>query len=464
MKNQTYTRPLSVKGLRTTHTDRIVIFALSVLVLIVASACNNRQTSSVPVPVVKTIKPELSKEQPGVDSFGSISFKQKTDLSAGIDGVVERVFVDESSFVQEGQELLQLRNAQLDTRFEQANSDIRSANASYRQAITRLEDTKLQLEGRFFSLEKLRLSLEQKERELVRVRKVLADKRELHDLQGVSDDELASVILQEQQASTEYTGMKLDADLQSIGFRDEDLKRVYGKVPEDPSARKMLFVELNARSAQSDVDLAAAKRDAAKAELSSVELLRKDLSVRASYTAIVGARYVHPGERVQTGTKLLTVFGNNEVYAVFPVQESTLSELREGQSVEVIVPSLGNHQYKTVLRSIAPTVDPQSGNLQLRVNLANTDRRLRPGMFVRTRVSTGNEKPVIRIPLSCLAGKTDKTATIFEFKNGRAFSLTLETGVQEGDAIRIARDMPEGVALIDRPPPLLRDGMEVRLE
>src|SRR5690606_15341529 len=99
-------------------------------------------------------------------SFGSLSFIQKTDLTAPTDGRVVQLLVEEGDRIRKGQRLALLENVQLEIRKLQGETAVQSATAELELTRTRLEEGRRQMEARFLSLDKTKLTIEQKELEL----------------------------------------------------------------------------------------------------------------------------------------------------------------------------------------------------------------------------------------------------------------------------------------------------------
>jgi RND family efflux transporter MFP subunit len=57
------------------------------------------------------------------------------------------------------------------------------------------------------------------------------------------------------------------------------------------------------------------------------------------------------------------------------------------------------------IREIAPTVDPASRTMEVRVNVSNPGSKLKPGMFAKTRIITESKTNIVKIPSSAVLNR-----------------------------------------------------------
>src|SRR5271169_5059739 len=119
--------------------------AAAAAAVLMTTACAREKQAAPPeerVPVTTiVVKEECIPRE--ISCFGTITFLRKIDLSATIDGTVARLFVKEGQSVREGQNLLTLKNVQLELRRQQALSGIDSARSSMDLAQAKLWEGEL---------------------------------------------------------------------------------------------------------------------------------------------------------------------------------------------------------------------------------------------------------------------------------------------------------------------------------
>ncbi|NOY07787.1 MAG: efflux RND transporter periplasmic adaptor subunit [Spirochaetes bacterium] len=433
------------------------------------TADNNQEN----VVEVKTVKVKLQKVIPQISSFGNISFKSKTDISSAVNGIVRHISVDIGDRVTPGMILASIRNIQLKIEEQRAQAEIRSAEAALSLAGAQLAKGKLQVKARLLNLEKKKLQINQKKAELKELEKIIQNKEELLKVDGITREKLRELKLRHQSGLAGYNMLLKDYQIESIGLTDEDITDAFGRLPEDGNllsgsgsisgrTRENLIILLNTRTLQAQVKVAEARLETAETKLSSVKILLDELVIKSDFNGIVGARYVEEGERIKEGTRLFTTFNSSTVYAVFPLQENRAGLLSKGERVKIIIPSLGDKIFNGKIDIISPTIDSESGNINVKALITNTSEKMLPGMFVKVSVVTG--KPLLRlmIPIVSIVKKQAGRAQIFTVVNKRAFLKEITVGAEEGEQIEVEDGLKEGETVITKPPPILREGMPVK--
>src|SRR5690606_18586521 len=83
------------------------------------------------------------------------------------------------------------------------------------------------------------------------------------------------------------------------------------------------------------------------------------------------------------GTPIYTIADLSRVWVHLDAYESDVQWLRLGQTVEFEAESHPGHRFEGRIAFIQPVLDERSRSVKVRVNVANEDGRLKPGMFVR---------------------------------------------------------------------------------
>jgi membrane fusion protein (multidrug efflux system) len=170
----------------------------------------------------------------------------------------------------------------------------------------------------------------------------------------------------------------------------------------------------NLVSAQKQVDLLKAEIVQANAALARAEALQRQAELNLGYTTItapidgvVGNRTLRVAQYVQAGTQLMSVVPAHGAYVVANYKETQLTNVREGQAVDIEVDMFPGQTVHGHVDSIAPASgqefallppDNATGNftkvvqrIPVRIALdtnANSSIELRPGMSVIPTIAT----------------------------------------------------------------------------
>jgi len=110
------------------------------------------------------------------------------------------------------------------------------------------------------------------------------------------------------------------------------------------------------------------------------------------------------GDYLKTGTRIYTIADLSKVWLKLDVYESDLVWVRYGQEVTFTVNAYPGEVFKGKISFMDPILDTKSRTVKARVNVDNSDGRLKPGMFVTAivnpKVAAGG-----KVMDSVLAGK-----------------------------------------------------------
>jgi membrane fusion protein (multidrug efflux system) len=184
----------------------------------------------------------------------------------------------------------------------------------------------------------------------------------------------------------------------------------------DQASARLTNVTAVLAAERKQVDILTAQRDGAEGGLKRAQAKLEMASYELSYTRItapqdgmVGERAVRVGAYVTPGSKLLAVVPLAQAYVVANFQETQLTHVQPGQSVQVSVDTFGGEMLNGRVESIAPATgvtfasvkpDNATGNftkvvqrIPVKIVLAPGQplaERLRVGMSVEARIDTSS--------------------------------------------------------------------------
>ncbi len=128
------------------------------------------------------------------------------------------------------------------------------------------------------------------------------------------------------------------------------------------------------------------------------------LTIYAPIGGIVIAKHANAGDYVNTGTKIYTIADLSEVWVKLDAYESDLPWIRYGQEVEFTTQAYPGQVFKGTISFIDPVLDDKTRTVKVRVNVDNSEGKLKPQMFVkaivRSKVAAGG-----RVMAAEMAGK-----------------------------------------------------------
>jgi len=120
--------------------------------------------------------------------------------------------------------------------------------------------------------------------------------------------------------------------------------------------------------------------------------------VRAPIAGTVTALPAQVGMTISQQVSLARIAGNGALEIKLYVAERFISKMAKGLPCEIILDAWPGEVFRGNISEVAPTVDPGSRTMELRVNVDNPGSRLKAGMFAKVRIITEQKQNIVKIP------------------------------------------------------------------
>lgn len=272
-----------------------------------------------------------------------------------------------------------------------------------------------------------------------------------------ADQVLARLDPQEQQANRANAEAALNSaeallTQAKLAFRRQEslLASGYTTRPAYDNAEQQL------RTSQAAVDSARAALGTAKEQFSYTEL-------RAGVDGIVLSRSLETGQVVQAGQSVLVLAQDGGRDAVFNVYEALLATPPESKTVEITLQADPSVTATGTVREIAPSVDPASGTVRVKVGIAKVPEAMGLGAVV---IGRGRFRPreAITVPWSALYRWHDKPAVwVRDAGKGTVAPRTITVDRYGADTVSVADGIVPGEEVVSTGIQFLRPGQTVTL-
>ncbi len=260
--------------------------------------------------------------------------------------------------------------------------------------------------------------------------------------------------------------------------------------------------------AEADYQKARSALDTAKATLAATEERmrqagatlagsRDSLSkttVTAPIAGIVTALPVKEGEVTvigtmnNPGTQLLTISDMSEVEAVMMVDETSVPQVKVGQTANLTIDAYPGQKFKGVITEVGsspiPKNDPdllslvansEAINFKVKIRVQNPPATIRPGFSVTAEIVTGRNEGATAIPIQALvvrdvpkkdkkaassSGRPDTEEGVYLIKNGKLEFQKVETGLAGELMIEVKKGPAVGQEIVTGPFKVLRQVKE----
>lgn len=210
--------------------------------------------------------------------------------------------------------------------------------------------------------------------------------------------------------------------------------------------------------------------EAELAEMAQAREPARAIAIRSPFSGTVIERSSTEGAYVDTGATLYRVADLRRLWVQLDAYESDLSQLAEGQPVELHVDALPGETITGRVAFVEPAVDPQRRTARVRVEVENTDGRLRPGMFAEAVVATssaaetGAEAPLV-VPATAPLFTGRRSLVYVETDGPRGPTYTprsVRLGPRLGEVYPVVSGLSAGEVVVTRGAFVLDADLQIR--
>jgi HlyD family secretion protein len=206
---------------------------------------------------------------------------------------------------------------------------------------------------------------------------------------------------------------------------------------------------------------AAARLAAVRAKLQAEEVRLGQTRVVAPDDGTISARAVSVGSLAQPGLEMFRLIRGNRLEWRAEVTSSELSRLSPGVAAVVRLPT--GAEVRGTVRTIAPTVDPQTRNAIVYVDLPVGDASpARAGMFARGEFELGRAD-ALSLPQTAVVQRDGFSYAFRVEPNGRVAQTKIGVGRRVGDRIEVVDGLAPDAQVVASGVGFLTDGDLVRV-
>ena len=148
------------------------------------------------------------------------------------------------------------------------------------------------------------------------------------------------------------------------------------------------------------------------------------------------------------GQTLATINGLRSVWLDVAVPEAEALGLHSGQVVEARLPAFPGEVLDGTISAILPEANLDSRTLRVRVELANPEGRLRPGLTAQVRLTRAAEQNALFVPTEAVIRTGRRALVMLADGDGRYRPLEVRLGREAEGKIQVVQGLEEGQQVV----------------
>jgi membrane fusion protein (multidrug efflux system) len=153
--------------------------------------------------------------------------------------------------------------------------------------------------------------------------------------------------------------------------------------------------------AQAKYDSDDAQYKEAVAQIDGIRASIRKKTIRAPFAGSLGIRLVNLGQNLNEGEPIVSLQTIDPIFVNFSLPQQQLAQVKPGLKVRV-TDAFPGQAIEGEITAISPEVDAATRNIRIQATVANSQERLRPGMFVNVSVVLPSREEVLAIPTTAV--------------------------------------------------------------
>lgn len=176
--------------------------------------------------------------------------------------------------------------------------------------------------------------------------------------------------------------------------------------------------------------------------------------IRAPLSGKIVEKHVTVGELVTPERNLFSLADLSEVWVWIDIYERDLQQVHLDDDVAVRVDAYPELEFGGTVSYLSDRVDVDTRRVRARIDVANPEERLRPGMFAQVELTDPHESggeapaPVLVVPEEALQRDGDVTIVFVDLGQGRYERREVKTGRKSGRSVEVIEGLALGETIV----------------
>lgn len=423
------------------------------------------------IKVTRSTMVERGSMEVTVTASGRIQPASRVGLTFETPGTVAEVFVVEGDRVAVGDELARLVTDQLEEQVAQAEaaltaaqSQLAAVRATPRQG--EIEQAKANVRGAEARLSAAEANRNQlldgpSQAEIASVEAQLAQANVSQEIAQDNYDLIEEEGKQKEQANYDlYTAKQevaaAEARLEDVrgGPADAEMRAARANVAASLAQRDAAQAQLDellSGATEEDIAEVEAQVEQARIALQLAEHTLKRATLRAPFQGLVTQINATPGELPPTREASFVLLDDSRFHITVAVDELDISDVQEGQDVEITVEALPGASLGGTVSTISPIATLESGVVayEVTIELNPTSAPLRADMTANATIIVGELTDILKIPIWVVRIDRDTGATYVQRRTGDEIErVDVELGARSEGIAQVISGVSAGDELV----------------
>lgn len=170
----------------------------------------------------------------------------------------------------------------------------------------------------------------------------------------------------------------------------------------------------------------------------------EQIPVKAPFSGVVLERLVTQGTAVNPGTSLLVVSDLSTVWVLAELDEAHITGAQKGRPASVRVAAYPTDVFNGTVTYVGETVNPKTRRVTIRIEVPNSDGRLKPEMYATVQVGESAPRPVLAIAATAVQTVNGQASVFVSEADGHFRLRPVELGAERDGLAEVTRGLQAG--------------------
>jgi len=214
--------------------------------------------------------------------------------------------------------------------------------------------------------------------------------------------------------------------------------------------------------APTQLEQAAARRDADQAALDAALARKAETVIRAPFAGRLGLRRVSLGSLVSPDTVITTLDDTDTIKVDFDVPETAIARLQSGLAIVARSAAWPDERFEGSVTTVDTRVDPISRTVAVRGQIPNAEGKLRPGMFLSVKLLREDVQSLV-IPEEAIVPEQSLQFVWVVNEENRISRRQIRTGRRRPGEVEILEGLRAGERVVVEGTQKVREGGSVQI-
>jgi membrane fusion protein (multidrug efflux system) len=198
---------------------------------------------------------------------------------------------------------------------------------------------------------------------------------------------------------------------------------------------------------QQDLDNQQSATDGAQARLDAAKTRYRDCKIIAPFSGVLGLRRISPGALLTPGTIITTLDKTDVMRIRFTIPETALADVEAGQSVNISSVAWPDSSFEGKVAFIDSRVDPVTRAVEAEALVKNSDKKIKPGMFLSVTLIS-HPRDIVAVPEKSIVTYAEKQFVYVVGAESKVEKREISVGEREVGLVEILSGLAVGENIV----------------